>query len=312
MGVMATLSGLRSSGKATVQKIVDGTAPANTRMLWISNPRVQSDGKSLNIADYPNGVKIILDLIGSDEDIARFDFCIVLPNIDRYSSPIEEDGEEEEKEILNNVPYRNLIHWVWSRNANQVKWDVGVEQYVWQVSQELNEKFDTDVKFLGAEAWKKLARIAVSVAATCFSNTDNGESILVQKSHVDWAANFLQTCYDNEVFRLPEYVQQAKMTTTTNDEVNAIVAGLIHGQSLLMKTLNQQTDCSLFQLKAVTGLEDKVFNDVISNLVKNGLVQTTRNGIMPTRRLRLAFRAYRENQSKERLIPLSQQGGSLI
>lgn len=319
-GIMATLTGLRSSMLATLEKIVSGKAPAQTRMLWISNPRVQSDGKSLNIMDYPNGVKIVLDLIGSDEDTARFDFVVILPNIEKYKSPLEDENDEhtlglsrEEYEKRHNGAYRNLIHWVWSRTSDQVKWGDNVEKYLVQRANELNEKFDTDVKFFGAEAWKKLARIAVAVAGCCFSHTDNGESILVTKEHVDWASAFLIKCYDNDVFRLPEYVNQTKLTTTTNPEVNAIVAGLIQSQPMLMKTLASQTETTLRQLQAVSGLDNQQFNAVFTNLVRHSLVQNLgKDVVMPTRRFRLAVKFYRENHDKQRLIPLSEQGGSFI
>lgn len=307
--VMAKLTGLRSRRVATIEKITgSGRAPAKTRMLWISNPRVQADGKSLNIADYPNGVKIILDLIGSDEDIARFDFVVILPNIEAYSSPFTKEKLEE----MQNPAYRHLIQWIWSRKEDQVKFSPGVEEYIWQLTQELNEQYDTDIKFFGSEAWKKLARIAVSVAGMCFSNTDEGESILVTKEHADWARDFLIKCYDNDIFRLPEYVQQSKLTTTTNQEVNDYVAGLIHAQPMLMKKLKDDTDCSMRTLQAVSGLEPKIFNDIINGLMRNGLVTSVRDSIQATRRFRLAINAYRETQDKQRLKPLSEMGGSLI
>lgn len=320
MGIMATLTGLRSQRIATIEKIVSGKAPAKTRMLWISNPRVQSDGKSLNILDYPNGVKIVLDLIGSDEDTARFDFVFILPNDGKYKSPLEDDDTpqgltEQEYETLHDmsIPYRNLIHWIWSRRSDQIRWGNNVEQYVWQKSQELNERFDTDVKFFGAEAWKKLARIAVSVAGLCFSHVGDGAAILVQKEHVDWAVEFMSKCYDNDIFRLPEYVTQTKVTTTTTPEVNDIVAGLIKAQHMLMKTLDNQTEISLRQLQLVTGLDNNQFSDVYKTLVKYSLVQTLgRDMIMPTRRLRLAFKFYREDYRNQRHIPLKEEGESII
>jgi predicted transcriptional regulator len=304
MGVMSSLTGLRSQRNAIIEKIVSGKAPAKTRMIWISNPRVQSDGKSLNIADYPNGVKIVLDLIGSDEDIARFDFVYILPNIEAYISPFT----KEELEKVDNQAYRHLIQWIWSRTSDQVKFDKGVEEYVWQMAQQLNEKYDTDVKFFGAEAHKKLARISVSIAGMCFSHVDNGSSILVTKDHVDWAVDFMVGCYDNDIFRLVEYAQQAKLTTTTNEEINASVAGLIHSNPLIMKTLANNTECTLRELEAVSGLDRKIFQDVFARLIREGLISTAKEKVMATRRFRLAVKAYRETHEVQRLRPLTEKG----
>jgi hypothetical protein len=309
MGVMSTLTALRSERIARLEKIVNGAAPAKVRLGWISNPRVQSDGKSRNINLYPTGVQIVLDLIGSDEDVARFDAVVILPNIEVYISPFT---SKEEAVEIDNTPYRNLVYWAWSRTADQVLFFPGVEEYIWQVAQELNEKYDTDVKFFGAEAHKKLARIAVSVAACCFSHDGTGERVLVQKEHVDWARDYLVRCYDNDVFRLPEYAEQQKMTTTTNEEVNNVFAGLVHGQAMLMKTLSRASEISLPQLRTVCGLDSKVFDDAISNMVRHGLVETTKNGVMPTLRFRKARDAYANSIDKQKMTPLSQQGGAFI
>lgn len=307
-GVMPTLTALRSERIARLEKIVSGAAPAKVRLLWISNPRVQSDGKSRNIALYPTGVTIVLDLIGSDEDVARFDFTVILPNIETYISPFT-SKEEVQQTKIDNQPYRNLVYWAWSRSIDQVKFDANVEQYIWQIAQELNERYDSDVKFFGAEANKKLARIAVSVAAMCFSHDGTGESILVKKEHVDWSRDFLVRCYDNDTFRLVDYVEQQKVTMTTNEEVNNLFAGLVQGQAMLMKTLSRTTEINLLQLRTITGMEQKTFDEVISKMVQHGLLETTRNGVMPTLRFRKARDAYVNNLDRMKMTPLSQQGG---
>jgi hypothetical protein len=194
-----------------------------------------------------------------------------------------------------------------------VKWEANADRYTWQVAQELNEKFDTDVKLLGGEAHKKLARIAVAVAGCCFSHDGTGQSILVKKEHIDWARDFMVRCYDNDVFRLPEYVAQTKLTTTTNPEVNAVVAGLINSQPMLMKTLASQTEITSRQLQLLSGMDTNQFSDAYRTLVKHSLVQTIGSDrVMPTRRFRLAIRAYRETHDSQRMIPLSEQGGSFI
>lgn len=307
MGVISTLTALRSERIARLEKIVNGAAPAKTRLLWISNPKVQSDGKSRNVSLYPTGVNIVLDLIGSDEDVARFDAVIILPNTETYISPFTSKDEISDTNV-DNTPYRNLVYWAWSRRPDQIKFAPGVEQYIWQVAQELNERYDSDVKFFGAEANKKLARIAVSVACMCFSHDGTGESVWVDKAHVDWSRDFLVRCYDNDVFRLVEYVEQQKVTMTTNEEVNNLFTSMVQGQAMLMKTLARTTEINLLQLRTVCGIDQKEFDEAISKLVQHGLIETTRNGVMPTLRFRKARDAYVNNIDKARLTPLSQKG----
>lgn len=308
--VMSKLTDMRSSGVATVEKIVGGKAPAATRLLWISNPRNGSRGEPKNIRDFPTGVQMVSELVGSDEDIARFDFCMAIARPSEYASPMA----KAEMEAYPREDYRDLIRWIWSRTAEQIVWDEGVEEYVWQVSKELNARYDTNIKFFGAEAWKKLARIAVACAGCCFS-TDSanlGDCLYIQKRHVDWAAAFLVRCYDNDLFRLVDYVESKRVYETTTQEVNAIVAGLVKSQPLLMRTLASQTDLSLRQLQAVAGLDTRDFNQVTGTLAGNYLIQVVNEKIMPTRRLRLALEYYRQNQETMEMVPLTKKGFLMI
>jgi len=304
--VMASLTDMRSSGIASVVKIARGKAPAQTRILWASNPRTENNQQSRALYDYSSGVQVVLDLVGSDEDIARFDFIMLIPAPSELSSPLE----EADKPAYGRELYRSLIYWVWSRTADQVKWDEGVEAYVWQRSQELNEKYNTDVKFFGAEAWKKLARIAVACAGACFSHTSDAESILVRKSHVDWAADFLVKCYDNPIFRLREYAAERRMYNETNELVNTVVAKHCNKNPMLVRALlNSSTSLNKFNLQAVSGLDNQPFNEAIADLSKHYLIQITNNAFSATRRLRKAVDVYREDYKNQRMIPLS-EGGS--
>lgn len=307
--VMASLTAMRSERVATVHKIAKGKAPAETRLLWISNPRVGANGQSRHIKDFSNGVEIILDLIGSDEDVARFDACMVVVR-DKDSSPLD----KPEKEAHTAGTYRHLLHWVWSRTADQIKFAEGVEAYIVHVAAELNEKYDTNVKFFGAEAWKKVARIAVACAANCFSCDDSGNVIVVEKPHVDWAARFLANCYDNPVFRLPDYVRKIKSVSETNEAVNTVVASLCRTQPMVIKSLLDATDpVPMFNLQAVSGLENKQdFTKLINRMASAFLINVNASGVQATRRLRLAVDIFRESRNKDRMVPLTEEGGSTV
>jgi hypothetical protein len=308
MDVIASLTDMRSSGRATVSKIAKGKAPANTRMLWMSNPRKSADGHNAAVEDYPTGVSIVHDLVGATEDIARFDFIMLVPE-GEIISPLTEVGIKAHDSKL----YRDLIYWVWSRNEDQVTWQEGVEAYVWQVSQELNEKYNTDVKLFGAEAWKKLARIAVACAAACFSSSEDGECIVIGKSHVDWACNFLVSCYDNSVFRLAEYVRDKKVYNETNDAVNVVVAGMCRSNPMVIKSLlNSTSPFPKFNLQAISGLGNDEFNSLMGALSSNYLITASVQGFMSTKRLRKAVDAYKADYARSKMIPLSQKGGTPV
>jgi hypothetical protein len=303
--VMASLTDMRSSGVATVHKISHGKAPANTRMLWLSNPRVQTNGTSKDIREYPSGVDVILDLVGSDEDIARFDFCMMIVREEgSSSSPLSKPKHS----ALPSELYRNLIYWIWSRDEHQITFDANCETYLIQKADQLNQQFDSRIKFFGVEAWKKLARIAVACAGATFSTID-GENILVKREHIDWASDFLKKCYDNDLFRLREYARERKMIDETNESVNQLVQGLLRTNKIMMTTIFQATTpIPMFTLGAVAGLDRDKFNTIISSLSSNYLIKVTKEGVEATRRLRQAVDVVKRTEQKLYMRPLTQDG----
>ena len=69
------MSRIRSEGVAEISKIIRESTQANTRLIWLANPR---SGRSL--VTYNTGVEAIKELIGAMEDISRFDFVLTVAN----------------------------------------------------------------------------------------------------------------------------------------------------------------------------------------------------------------------------------------
>lgn len=301
--VMASLTDMRSSGVATVHKISQGKAPAQTRMLWLSNPRVQPNGTSKDIREYPSGVDVVLDLVGSDEDIARFDFCMLIVREEDAASPLSRPKQS----ALPAEWYRHLIYWVWSRTDDQILFSEGSEQYLIQQSSNLNAMFDSRIKFFGVEAWKKLARIAVACAGATFS-TEDGERLIVKREHIDWATEFLRRCYDNDLFRLRDYARERKMLDETNESVNQLMQSFIRNHKVMVNAIQQATTpVPMFNLQAMSGLERDKFNQVINALSANYLIRVTKEGVEATRRFRQAMDVVRRTGEKLYMKPLSQE-----
>lgn len=303
------LTGVRSERIAEISKIQKGKAPAKTRLLWVGNPRTDERGRSRSLSDYPTGVEVCLDLFPADEDISRFDFIVLVPEPKEYISPLDDEDEPSDQ-----LPeeLRQLIRWVWSRNEEQVIFDTHVENYIEYVAAELNKDFGSSIKIIGIEGVKKIARIAASVAACCFSCSDDGESVVVKKEHVDWTKQFLIDCYDNEVFRLRQYVEQERRFTTTNDAINIKVAGIARQYPMVIKLLLQQRECPHYNLQAATGIEKQEYNNLIARMFEAGLVQPTSKGITATTRLRLAVEVFRKEFRKKNLVSLTDERGNLL
>lgn len=296
------LTGVRSERLAVIAKITKGRAPAKTRLLWVGNPKTKEDGRSKTLYDYSSGVDVCLDLFPADEDVSRFDFIVLIPEPAEYISPLNDDGSVPEPPQLPNE-LKDLIRWVWSRNRDQVKFDMYVEKYIEHVALNLNKDFGSSVKIVGIEATKKIARIATAVAAACFSATEDGECVIVKKEHVDWTRDFLIQCYDNDIFQLKEYVKNERKFSTTTDEINLQVAGLAKKYPMIIKILMEQESIPTYVLQNVGGLNSKdEFNHLVHTMYAAGLIQAIKGGnYSGTRRLKLAIAALKNKQQKKKV-----------
>src|SRR5690606_29627537 len=148
--------------------------------------------------------------------------------------------------------------------------------------------------------------IAVACAGACFSCSDDGSSILVQKVHVDWPNNFLRRCYDNHQFRLAEYVRDRRVYSETNEPVNNLVAEMCRSHTAVIRTLlNMAGGVPRSTLEAVAGLDRNDFNHLVNQLVSNYLVHLDSSGFRATQRLKKAVAAYRETYNESKMVPLS-------
>jgi hypothetical protein len=296
--VFKQLTGLRSQRKAVIAKIRKGEAPAKTRLLWVGNPRVGDDKRSRSLYDYSNGVDVCLDLFPADEDISRFDFIVLVPEPPEYISPLNPDGTLPEEQQLPHE-LKQLIRWAWSRTKDQVIFEPYVEKYIEHVAIELEKDFGSSIKIVGVEGVKKIARIAVSVASCCFSCTSDGESIIVKKEHVDWVRDWLTSLYDNDVFRLKQFVDNQRKFNTTNPDVVAQVAGFVKKYPMIIRMLLEQPSVPHYNLKASGGIGDDEYRHVMTNLYTLGCIVQNNKGVTATRRLRSSVDEIRRNKPKK-------------
>ncbi len=296
--IMSHLTDMRSEGVATLTKMSAAKAPAKTRLLWIGNPR-QIGRRIKPLSEYPSGIDAVLDLIGTDEDVARFDAIMLVIDEGDYIKPgvfYESGIDPHPKE-----DYANLIRWCWSRKPEQVTFDEQVEDYIWKRSLVLNEAYATDVKLLGAESHYKLARLAVSCAGCCFSTDETGELMVVRKEHVDWAEEFLRRCYDNPIFRLRDYVESRRRTTTVTPEVEHVVHGLLRSNVYSMiatELLQSSEEIRQMDLKTMSGLSQDDFGKAINYLTRHYLIRNSSKGVSATLRLRKCAETFVDTRLK--------------
>jgi len=193
---IATMSDLRSSGIAEITKIQTERTNAKTRLVWLSNPR--QDGSINNVG---SGPRLIKTLIGKPEDIARFDFALILDK-----GEVTEDDADERRQPAVEHRYtsdlcHNLVLWAWSRSPDQVRVESATLDACFELGKEMGKKYSSDCPIVNSMEQKiKLARLSVALACRLFSCDSSGERVVVTPEHVEYIYLFLQEQYDTPHF----------------------------------------------------------------------------------------------------------------
>lgn len=291
------LTDIRSSNEVRITRVAGTiTMPANVRMITLTNVKA-TDGTIKPIASYPNGIEIVTELIGTAEDIARYDLLVVLS--DRGNTQVNPFWEPETP--MSKEAYQARVRWVWSRTPEQVLISRDVGMYLIEQANRLNQIYDCHIKIFGTEAWKKLARLAIAVAGYLVSTDDTYNNIVVTREHVDFAVNYFIRLYDNPTFKLKEYVQHEKQYTTIDEDGVANLQDIYNKTPSLVLQLEQVSSCSKQMLSAATGLSQDELNKALNRLSKGLFIRFNNHNIYPTERFRLGLSQLNRNIHVERI-----------
>jgi hypothetical protein len=283
--VVTELTDIRSSGEVRIARVSGTfTLPALVRMITLSN--VKNSGNSIKpITSYPNGIEIIKELVGTAEDIARYDLMVVLP--DKGNSQIDPYWVPEQP--LPTEVYQTRIRWIWSRTPEQIIIERETGLYLMERSNALNTDFDCHIKIFGTEAWKKLARLSIAVAGYLVSTDESYENIVVLREHIDFAEQYFRSIYDNTTFKLREYVEaERKYAQIDQDGITALQDIYTKAPALVIQ-LSKSALCSKNMLSSASGISNDDLNKILSRLTKGLFIQYQGFDIVPTERFRLGF-----------------------
>ena len=203
------LSRVRSEGIAEITKIQTETANARTRLLWICNAPNRA------ISSYTYGIQAVNDLIKAPEDIARFDYILVVAHDEVKGEVINK--RREPLPILHDAKLeQELIMWCWSRKPNEVKFEPEAIKLIYERSVALEKLYDFSIPLIQVENVRfKLAKIAIAFAARFYSNAENGKILLVRECHVDCAIVFLDRVYGKDASGYTAYSEMKKSVEET-------------------------------------------------------------------------------------------------
>lgn len=208
------LSGIRADGIASVDKIIKAKTNARTRLVVIANPPKKK------IANYSYGVQALHDLIPTHEDIARFDYALIVADTEIASieantirQPLPEMHDRESEQ--------NLILWAWSRQQDDIEFTTEAVNEIYSLAEKIGDQYVTDVQLIQSTNVRiKLAKIAAMFAARVYSNKDNGKILLVNDIHVQCAYLFLNLIYKKPVcgyFTMSQLIKSTQQGQSEGD-----------------------------------------------------------------------------------------------
>lgn len=209
---------IRSEGVARITKIQTEQTHARTRAIWISNPRVDRDGRGRAISGYDFGILTVPELIGRQADVARFDVATVVSNGEVPEGVILAEQRKAIPHRVSSSLSHSLVLWAWSRRPEQVVLHRETEQEILRRASGLAKRYHDSIPLVKLEEIpEKLARLAVSLAARLFS-TDDGVTLLVLPEHVEYVADFLDSVYCKPAVAYDEYSRRFYESETLTDQ----------------------------------------------------------------------------------------------
>jgi hypothetical protein len=210
--VIGKMTDMRSSGVAELRKVgVTRQAHARTRQLWIANAR-----NNRPLSQHNFGIEVISELIGSPQDIRRFDLAVLLSSAQIDPKVINRLATERPK-----VPHvytpelcRRAVLWAWTRQPSHVVFTPEAEHACLEAASVLCSKFSEEMPLVDKGTMRyKIARLAIALAARTFSTGDTLETLLVRPCHIEYIRGFINDLYSDPVFgyedfsRAQEYAQ---------------------------------------------------------------------------------------------------------
>lgn len=273
------MSEIRSAGVARYDKAgLTGEVSAKTRLICLSN--VRGAGKSL--ADYNTGVQAAQQLVGQNEDLARFDLILTVTddevdgkiiNSDRSNGELKLFSPEEKK------AFKELVMFAWSLKPEQIDFTVGAYRACLMQTMKMCGEYHASLPvFKSGSGRLKLARIALAIACIQFNWNFEQKKLVVTAKHVDCAAKVLHTLFHKPSFGYARYskIQYNLQKVLQGEEVTIRIRDTFKEKELdFLMYLSNSLSFTKFDVSEAMGehhiyIERCISQMFISNLLKKG------------------------------------------
>lgn len=271
--IIEHLSKVRREGIAEITKITSAKTSALARLVCIANPR-----ENLMINEFGFGIQAINKLIYTKQDIARFDFALII-------SKNEVEGFINQKPVIDAELYQQhstLIKNIWCLKPNDVIITKAAYDSVLEYEKIMNNKYDCDIPLIdGATTYKKILRIAAGVAGIMSNFTSDNSNLIIDKEHVDIANSYLNEIYEKSACSYYEYadVYRKRQLRFSEQEIEEIFIPLpISNRENFYRNLLINQDISNDSIKDFTGLPKETIELLVSKLINAGaLIRKSRS-----------------------------------
>lgn len=271
------LSRIRSEGLAEITKIQTQITNARTRLLFLTNPINKT------IANYSYGIQALMDVIKAPEDIARFDYVLVVAHNEVPVHEINVRHSSTVKKVHSSQLEHDLIMWIWSRKSNEIKFSQDAIEKIYKLSIELSKQYSFSIPLIQGENIRiKLAKLAVAFAGRTYSNREDGKYLFVDSCHVDCAISFLHLIYKKDAsgyFSMSQLRKDLDMTYNEKDFdiINKYFNTFGQNKIELCKCLLNNNTITSVVLSEHLNLPPEIAREILSKLLKNDCVTMKSN-----------------------------------
>ncbi len=273
--VLSRLTEMRSSGIAELPKIERRRTLARTRLIMISNPRSPRP-----MASFHFGVEAVHELIGSLQDVRRFDLAVAVGKGEVPDEVVNMSPSQRPK-IRHKVTgelSKKLVLWAWTRKPEQIIISSKTTDKIVEISIDLCKKFSEAIPLVDQGTIRlKVARLACALAARTFNSPD-GQSLLVTPEHVEFIWEYVDRLYASKTMGYAEFSAAQKLMSEIQSpaEVERALRNTKHPADLASVLLRRDT-ISFEDIISASSTDADTARSLLSFLVRKGaLLRTSR------------------------------------
>jgi len=253
--LMAAMALPRSEGIVKISKIVGAEFRARVRAIWLANP-----GKGSLVSQQSlSGIELIQDIIPQPEEIARFDFGMIVRQEDVSLHNLT-SVHKGEKARYSKAAHQGLIAWAHSTPA--VMFTPQAYEIISALALRMCDKYSSTIPIVEpADQIRRIARVAVSIAVQLYSAENN--TVIVKAEHIIAAEQMFAMWYEHSAMGYLEY------TDTVRDNTSDAIS---QDMSIFLRQFNAED--ALFIAKELTKLE-VIMPTVLNAIIPGGPLAVT-------------------------------------